>query len=118
MNEKYLVCAGRERVKAGLGLTEAQFVCMVTQLSHLGWSGLVLTWAAILAPQHFYWWWAGWTFLTAGKEFWFDFNVFTWSPGFETNEQSGGPWGDVLDFSAYSAGAVLAWLALRAKGLV
>lgn len=114
----FLVCNGRKKIQSGLGLSDVQFVCMVTQLSHLGWSGLVLTWAAILAPHQFYWLWGAWTILTAWKEFWFDFNVFTWRPGHEDNVQSGGPWGDVLDFSMYCIGALVAYLALRCAGII
>lgn len=118
MKRSYLVCGGRTKIQNGLGMTDEQFVFMVTQLSHFGWSALVLTWAAILAPHHFYWCWGVWTLLTAVKEFWFDFNVFTWSPGFEDNVQSGGPVGDVIDFSMYLIGALAAFWALRAKGLI
>lgn len=114
----FLVCNGREKVQSRIGLTDDQFVCMVTQLSHVGWSALVLTWSAILGPKYFYWSWGAWTLLTAWKEFWFDFNVFTWSDGYEDITQSGGPWGDVLDFSMYSVGALAAFGALKLVGMV
>lgn len=117
-NEKFLVCGGRAKIQGGLGMSDTQFVFMVAQLSHFGWSALVLTWIAILIPQYFYWGYAIWVLITAAKEFWFDFNVFTWQPGFEDNVQSGGPWGDVFDFTFYLIGGAAAWLALRAKGMI
>lgn len=118
MEMSFLVCGGKEKIKSGLGMSNDAFHCMVAQLSHFGWSALVLTWAAILAKQHFYLVWGVWTVLTAVKEFVFDFNVFTWAPGLETNEQSGGPWGDVLDFTFYVIGGLVAYFALRVTGMV
>jgi hypothetical protein len=59
-----------------------------------------------------------WIALTAAKEFVFDFCIFTWGPGLEDNAESGGPWGDVLDFSTYMLGTSVSCLALRLVGMV
>ncbi len=117
-SSKLLVCGGRKKIQSGLGMSDAMFECMVAQLSHFAWSALVLTWSAILCPKYFYCLYGAWVILTAGKEFWFDFNIFTWAPGHEDNVESGGPWGDVLDFSFYVIGGLAAYFALRAKGMI
>lgn len=84
------------------------FFNVVAQLSHVGWGALVITWTALLFPREFYWIWVALESVAAIKEFWYDQN-------YETADERGS---NLLDFSMYTLGALLAFGALLLKGIL